>query len=548
MNSKFQALRALKAYGAGGAIRIILIGLFFNTLLPLYSQSTVGLADSDQLSTFSEVRLPGDATSTATYASLEALWEMDMSQAGDGDGRNDANQNNHNLFVIDDIVYVYVEKYQVPGETITLRRFDVATGEALSDLHSDFSGELASTSFQHYVMPDEAGHIAVVGLKAIPSGTEMSLVIQVYDRDLEYITTISPKFEETEIGHHFLPQYEWLGITGDLLSGDFSLSIGCWHFWGNKTGEFYYPSLCRFVFSKGEANPEIEVSRYDSGGYEFETRSYTSIGSPWKGMLFVAEADDNCHLVQGFGTTDVPTGHSPILLYKNNGDLQSASAQTPYPIFNQLETLSTPELAYCDTHCFGAFPVKAGDETFLVLPYSRNASEGTKFKLAHWNDCSSFSSLSPLWEFPTSANHFTPDNERYETLRPKVVSTSGEIQARYPDRRATGLNSRATTIFAYMPSSILGAYRLSLDDDPVATGIDALTEDAHNVDFSIRDKVLYIDAFGKTVNVEIASASGTVVFESILAGDMPGHINLRHCPPGVYILRLGNESRKIMLN
>mgnify|MGYP000830576755 CR=1 FL=1 len=203
MNKIFQSQGFRKTYGAFGAIRVTLMGFMLSISLATYSQSAEGLAAPDELSTFNEMQLPGNSGATEKYASMTALWEMDMSKAGGGDGINDPNQNNHNIFVIDDIVYVYVEKYQSPGETITLRRFNASTGEALPDLQSDFPGDIVNTFHQRYVMSDDAGHIAVVGLMATTSDTRISLFIHVYDRNFEYITTINPEFEDTEIGHHF---------------------------------------------------------------------------------------------------------------------------------------------------------------------------------------------------------------------------------------------------------------------------------------------------------------------------------------------------------
>lgn len=547
MNSKFQALRALKAYGADGAIRIILIGLFFNTLLPLYSQSTVGLADSDQLSTFSEVRLPGDATSTATYASLEALWEMDMSQAGDGDGRNDANQNNHNLFVIDDIVYVYVEKYKTPGQSITLRRFDAATGEELEELCSDFSGGLTDTSFRRYVMNDDAGHIGVVGLKAFPPGRGLAICIQVYDRQLQPITTITHAFEDAINGNYLRQEYEWMVLAGDLLSGDFKLTVGAWHCWGDAMKNEFYPSRFTLVFSKASPVPEIEVSRYDNDKYEFETRPNSSSGTLWNGMLFTTEVNNDTHLIQGFGTINEPLRHSPILLCKNKGELHDVSCSVPYPIFNQVDLLTNPELVSSDSHCFGVFPVKVGNETFLVLPYSRNETDGTVFKVAYWGELSSFSSLTPLWKFPESRFPYTPDNAKYETLRPKVVTLPGKVYSSahlVANDRGGGDN---TTFVAYMPSSILGAYRISLLDEPVASGATTIQEDTVSPAYTLCDGKLCFSPIANPANVKVVSMSGVIVMSIVLPANESSTISLENLPKGIYILDIDRNPHKITL-
>lgn len=543
MNKIFQSQGFRKTYGAFGAIRVTLMGFMLNISLAAYSQSGEGLAAPDQLSTFNEMQLPGNSGATEKYAYMTALWEMDMSKAGGGDGINDPNQNNHNIFVIDDIVYVYVEKYQSPGETITLRRFNASTGEALPDLQSDFPGDIVNTFHQRYVMSDDAGHIAVVGLMATTSDTRISLFIHVYDRNFEYITTINPEFEDTEIGHHFQTDYEWLGMNGDLLSGDFQFSIGCWHFWGNTAGNAYFPSRCKLIFSKGATLPEIEITRYDSGDYTFDTRTYASSGSTWKGMFYVAEIDETHHIAQGFGTTDNPMQHSPLLLYKDNGELHTVSAQGEYPMLNQTSVLSNPDLSYADTHCFGAFPVKVEDETFLVLPYKYNSDDGTIFKVAHWNDISDFSSLKPLWQFPEHKYPYPP--AIYQNLRPKIIyvpataATSGGSK--------TPAQSQATTVYAYMPGSILGVYRISLADEPIASGIVTGIDNASRFDFIVQDKILAVSHVKKPIEIEILTMSGVTVYAGKLLPEHTENLSLRHLDSGVYVLMLDGIPHKIYL-
>lgn len=548
MNFQTQSLKDYETYGACGAIRVTLMGLLLlNISLASYAQSRAGLASSDELSTFGEVELHRDAVSAGKYAAMEALWEMDMSLASDGDGRNDPNQDNHNLFVIDNIVYVYVEKYQAPGEAITLRRFDATTGEELPGLHSDFSGELANVSLKRYVMSDDAGHIAVVGLKALSSKKEMSMIIQVYDRDFEYITTISA-YEVAEVGHHFLVNYEWLGITGDLLSGDFALSIGCWHSWGGtNTSKPHYPSRCKLAFSKGDTAPQIEVVRYDSGIYELEIINNETTATPCKGMLFVSEVDDNCHLVQGFGTTAAPTAHSPVMLYKDNGELHSSYASKSYRMLNQTELLTDPEFAFSDPHCFGAFPVNVGDEKMLVLPYSRNGNDGVRFKIAHWGDPTTFSSLKPLWKFPEKDYPCT--TEIYETLRPKVVSIPSAATDMDGDktRRSSQSSRQQTTFFAYMPGSLLGAYRVTIDDKPIASGMVGDKLAAQDRPYTISGRDLYVDSDKEAVSLSVASPTGCSVINASIPQGASGHILLQELPSGVYVLTLNGNSYKIFL-
>ncbi len=538
---------------SGGLYRqvsLLLCALAFS-LISCYAQVTDGLLVGDNVSTFEDMLISHSAASTKQYLHMESLWEMDMSKASDGDAVDDAFQNNHNLFIIDDIIYVYVEKYNIPGERITLRRFDTATGSYLPDLHADFSEELANTALQRFVMADQRGHIAMIGLNANPITNYINLYIQVYDSDLNFIKTISYLSGEKEKSDRFLPNFEWLGLTGDLMSGNFNLAIGCWHAWGNAWGNVYYPSRCEFDFSKAATEPAINITRYDSDKYVFESRSDTPAQKPWIGMLFSTKIDDDYHLVQGFGTNANPDTHSPVLLYKDNGERHSLSAKEPYLMLNQTDVLSDKNLTYHDTGCFGAFPVNVGDEKLMILPYERNEASGIVFKLARWTDSSSFSSLSSLWQFPDNETKY-PCPIKYQTLRPKVVTISSGSTSRQADTNLApneqdASSSPTATFYAYMPGSFLGAYKVSVVDDPIASGITLFTDGTHR-DYSYHMSGRTLKLISRSsVDLKVYGTDGRLVYSSWIPAETSEIINLDFLQSGMYLISINGRCDKFEL-
>lgn len=541
----------------GFAIRIpktasLFLLLFCILPFTLNSQAVDGLVTGNQASTFKDVLISSPTATIKQYLHMEALWEMDMSKASAGDAANDADQNNHNLFVIDGIAYAYVEKYNVSGETVTLRRFDISTGEPLDDIRTDFSGNLSNASLQRYVMADQAGHIAIIGLSQNANTKGIKLYIQIYDKDLVFIKEISYVSEESDISDRFLANCEWLGLTGDLMSGNFSLVIGCWHCWGNTSSSEtqYFPSRCEFIFTQPTNVPEINITRYENGEYEFETRSGSSSGSVCKGMFFVEEVDRDHHIVQGFGSTASPDTHSPVLLYESKGKQHNISARTPYTMLSQVDMLSKPEFKYVDSGCFGAFPVNVGEERLLVMPYQRNADDGVTFKIARWKDMTSFSFLESMWQMPDNKY---PCGKKYNTLRPKVVSfaqqSSGHNAVSQSKNEAENLSHNPTILLSYMPGSFLGAYKVSIVDDPVASGMILFNDDsARNFRYSLEGRTLRIYGVDKRCELDIYKVDATKVCSTEINGrDMEKIVNLDNLEAGVYILNINGKSHKLIL-
>lgn len=516
-----------------------------------------GLFSGEQASQFEDILASSPSAATKQYLHMETLWEMDMSKVANGDAANDAFENNHNLFVVDGTVYVYVEKYQSSGAYVLIRKISAADGKYIGAQSLSFKDELSNTSLLKMMTADDAGNLALIGITANPlPQSPMKLFLQIYDKQLEFIKSIPP-YEETANYdcNHLRGDFEWLGMNGNLLSGNFDFSIGCWHFWGDASqsnGEFT-PSKCTFKFSDGQI-PLIETTKYSSGDYyTIETRDYSVGNHRCNGMLYTCSISDDIEIIQTFGTKDNFDTHSPLLLYKNKtftGD---------FSYMEQVAQMNNPTLKWMDKYCFGVFPVKVGDEHLLILPHSFNKEDGITFKVAQWKDITTFNKLSELWQFP-SQNKFPADTEYlfqsesdgaykhiYEFARPKVVVVPGSGNGTSPQNEEGNLSPTEATIYAYMPGSLLGAYKISLIDDPIASGVVVSSETkGTTVDYSLDGDQLRLSSDIDNVEVRIYSTGGACIYSTEMTS--PGQsINLDNLPSGIYILTLNGEPHKIVL-
>lgn len=525
---------------------IMSVGFGVMSVVSLSAQSADGSAVDVEASRFDDVLIAPSTDVIGRSLHMETLWEWDMSKVSAGDASQDAFQNDHNLFVIDNIVYAYVEKYQVPGQTITLRRFDIKTGENLADLYSDFPSDYIESNRNRTVMTDNAGHIAVVSLFDNKSRTGFELLITVYDKDFQFLKSISYNSTSEHLKKHgFMYHAELLDLSGDLTTGDFRLTVGCWHCWGGQN-DLYYPSRCEIVFANDVAEPQVFVTRYDNGDYVFDERLSSDGNAPWKGYLWSTVIDENYHLVQGFGSSSSPMVHSPILLYQNNGDQHNISASEAYPLFKQISTLSDEGLTYKDSGCFGVFPVDVNGETLLVLPYQRN-SEKIAFKVAHWTDKTNLSSLTELWQLPNNETTY-PCEDTYQTFRPKVVCIS-ESSLSSEDSEETEILSSdddATIVVAYMPGSFMGAYKVSIiEDQPVSRVTDPSISKFNS--YKLDGRLLTITPKDKTETIELYSVDGQILLGYANFAIDKETISLDHLSPGIYLLKIGNYCHKILL-
>lgn len=522
------------------------VGVGLMSIMSLSAQSSDGLLVSADASNFDNVLLTPSSDAIGRSLHMETLWEWNLSKASSGDAAQDANQNNHNLFVIDGVAYAYVEKYQAPGKTITLRRFDIKTGDNLEDIYSDFPEGYIEYNRNRSVLADDAGHIAVVSLYDNKERDKFELLITVYDKDFQFLKTLSCISTSEDLTKHgFMYHAELLDLSGDLTTGDFQLSVGCWHCWGGQN-DSYYPSRCEIIFAHDEAEPQVVVTRYDNGEYKFDVRLSSDGNTPWKSFLCSAVIDENYHLVQGFGSSQHPMDHSPILLYKNNEEQHEGSTSKAYPHFNQISAVSDTHLMYKDSGCFGVFPVNIKGETLLVLPYQRN-SEKIEFKVVHWAEKTNLSSLTEIWQLPNNETTY-PCLETYQTFRPKVISISeSSLSSKNSEEtEVLSTDNDATIIVAYMPGSFMGAYKVSIIEDKPVSSV-AIPSVAERDSYQLNGRLLTIPHTAQSATVALYTVDGHLLMSHNVCTINNKTFNLDHLAPGIYILKLNNHYHKIHL-
>lgn len=517
----------------------------------VWAEISSGLHTGTDTSSFKDVILSEPALGKNPTLKMEALWEMDMSQADNGAGVNDANDNNHNLLIVDDMLYVYIERYD-NTEPLYIRRFKLNDGKCEPPLSASFTDSFANSEIKRMLLSDDDGNLALVGLKANanpPKG--MHLIIQIFNPELELIKTL--KFEEdAQDGcHYFKGDYEWLGCQGSFLNGEFEFSIGCWHNFGDAIDSKFLPTKCDFKIS-GDDKLDITTTKYLTGEYPLETRKYHTIGHSCRGLLYVVELSENKHLVQSFSTyeSSAPNvDHSPLLLYKTGES----------SMMEQCGYLQDEMFRSSDAHCFGAFPANIGNIDLLILPYKFNETDGVKFKVASWNN-HDFNTLTELWEFPSQKvfpqETTTLFKNVFEFARPKVViapgTPSSKANRQEEDVEVAASTPAEATVYAYMPGSLLGAYKISLDDNPIPSGIiyAASTAADLQIEYNLTGKTLEISAADTDlpVNLSIYASDGKLRYCETIPTANNAKISLGHLSDGIYILKLNQRYYKIALH
>ena len=370
---------------------------------------------------FEEYRIPG----TSRILKLERLWERDLSEFS-----GDADENNHNMFVDGGILYCYLEHYEGgTSRSIILRRFNAETGEMLPEIAVPYPVTPGNNT-QLSVQGDGNGNLIIAGI--LPNANlgrgRLHLSAGTYSHDADGLHVVGqPIAYERTTGendasyHYYRGAFEWLEMTEEA-TGSYQLTVGCWHHYGKFPDDRtpFYPGRLLFSCSPDWPEPKI-TNRLDP--------------------------------VQGFGkSASENTAHTPLMLY---GAAEGAPEDSPLEF---IEALEAPPFSLRDAHCFGAFPVTLDSESLLVLPYQFSRTSGARFMIARWNQ-TTFSSLEELWTFPEEKT-FPWINRIYDFLRPKVVVAGNGTEERLRSMVPSGAD-----IYAYMPGSGLGAYRLSLRDN-----------------------------------------------------------------------------------
>ncbi|MDE6283397.1 MAG: T9SS type A sorting domain-containing protein [Muribaculaceae bacterium] len=495
-------------------------GLFLMTLSP-FSQlvlgNDTGLLVDEMASKFDDVALTDD---TDQKLRMETLWEWDMTQADGGKAANDADENNHSLFVIGNTVYVYVEIYSPNG--ITLRRFDKETGAELSTITGNFPSNKSGTSYQRMVMSDDAGHIVTICIP-LPTISDNNIHFDIKDSALNTITSFS-----ADLGNnYFSKDSEFLDISGDITSDNAVLSIGGWAYTGsNYASASFYPALSKLHFSNAELK-NVEILKLEDGAYTFNTQGAATTEKPHQWMTMVKELDDSHLIVQNLASA---SNHSPIMLYSADGKTQLSKIA-----------------GSADKYCYGVFPFKLGDNSMLITPKSFTETDGIKFSLSQLTDVNDLNSLREIHTFPSISTPYPA--KIYDYTLPKVVIIPDTDTSASSHRKASTTAPKSATVYAYMPGSHLGAYKLSLKDNPTPAGSLTVAPNHSSLptySLSGRTLTIYHISGETSLPLSLYTPEGHSVMATNVSSANSA-IDLSHIPAGIYILRIDTASSKLIL-
>lgn len=525
------------------AIRLAVILLVAN----VYSAAIrIGAQDGSPVSSFEAVILPKTDKYPQAKVNMEALWEIDLSKTAIGEGKDDPEQNNFNLFVVDDVLYLYISSYT--NENCQIRRYDTRSGSKLPTINIPFplSGQLPNAT----MMPDDAGHLCLVYLRHTTDKATRGHVIYCLDESMTGFNLIADN--RGKLDGYVNPICEYQGLTGDVTTGNFVLSWNGYH--GVVYNQSRYPATGTLKFVNGKTR-DFELSRFDSDNfYQFESKYISSVQHD--NIIHTNLITEGLYLAQAYGTSAGTKGektadHSPILLYKDNGMTMDG-----YCLLSQVDALTSEELQFKDDFCFGAFPVNIGGHQLLILPSEFNADNGVKFNVAHWPDLNSFTGITKLWTFPNGDTTFPESpsdlfsgDKIFTPCRPKIVVTYPEPTPSdiIPMETVQEMTSPANeaTAYVYMPGALIGAYKISANPTTSPSGAVEIPDENYMVALELSDKILNVSTDKKT-RIIILSTYGSSLMEMSVESDCS--INLSELPAGVYIVRAGDISRKIILH
>ncbi len=532
-----------------------------STLTSLHCQAdeTTGLFTStdDDVSTFSPYSYTtNDANKTI---SLKTLWEWNMGKL-DGTNYNcDAYQNDHNLIVKDNTVYTFTAVYYANGkEYPKIRKFNALTGEHQSTItHETITNGGSNSMF----FIDDNNNLVLVFVKdthndQVTDDFKISTLVLDSDLAISSETVYSYVANTPDYKTKRIPQVanqpEWGELQGDVTSGQFSFSIGGWEsepYFKDLTQEtkVYYPSLCKFTCTNSDNGNflQSDVTRYDSSANESptfkarDTKYYTNY--PWAYMIYINGLTNNIDIVNGFSTTDQTITKMPLMLFQNQGDklkeeyLKADAAASTYPLMTNISTLTDAKFLSTDGPCYGAYPIILNNDYFLIIPYRFNETDHIQFKLARMTDTTDLNSMEEVATFPADSNRFTYPESKYQYagLRARVVVIPDE-------------SSSKATIYAYMPSSFLGAYEISLtNNSDIVLGLTDINSDDTAIHYSLNGRTLNVTADNEQINVNLYTTTGASVYTSQIR--QSSDIDLTNLPSGVYVLKLNNQTSKILL-
>lgn len=500
------------------------------------------------------------------------LWENRLNT----NFNSDANENCHNMFIIDNVIYIFVDYYEGDNAQKTiLKRYDLSTGKMLPQLEKEDSEMIKAMGFWKSTKPfksytltaDSFGHIIATSIHttspdALQQSSEGALYIGVFDKDFNLIKS----YKCTD---HFglnLRFFSHLGaphIEGDAASEDFSVSYSGW--FANVVGEAanpskenlkaktYYPSIVTFPFknsSCSEPKPvyfetACDYKEWSHGNdqmphYYFPATTLIPENDITKDQIATCRLNDKKWLVQ--------RRHEPMMLFVDKGSTIEINGEN-FPLLNQVEGTANPFKSTDATYNFNPAVVRLTDRYSLysISSFENKNITFSAYDLPDENDLSSLTSLGEISgtsSFPIPSDLYAYDLYPFVTVVP-VSDTPATAQID-KETKATIVDKQKANVVTYFPGSGLGSYLVEVSQSDEPTGlVNVVKEDAINVTLNGRNLTVDPNTDVASVELSVTSTTGMNLLTQKIA---PGTtISLAYLQPGVYCITLNSRSHMICL-
>jgi hypothetical protein len=488
-------------------------------------------------STFEKVKSPSNANK---LIEMKTLWEANLDPFV-----SDMNDNDHNLLLVGDDLYLYVEHYKSDAKvSCYLRRFNVSDGSYKGMMNLDYPSTIDSSGeYSRLVMTDDAGNIVLVGIARKYSNSSSNshetspngVRFYVYRYDIDNVSFVGKnKNGYYLLNNRFDALFEPYDCQGNVDGDDFSFSMGAWRC--NLSNDVCSPTLYSFSVDSNAITAEEKINYKDQSCYTVASHTYSN-NLRAGNLISIKDVDASTQLVQLYGSSYTTQDHSPVILYQKD-DAGSWIQK------DKLVKIGDETVPYT-THCFGAFPVKLGDEELLILPYQFDSKNGTTFKVLHWADVSTLSSgLTELWSFPNQHLPFAyaeDTKDIYEAERPKVLVSTYKNVDGYDEAK----------VYAYMPGSFLGAYTIALSDEETAASTVTVSQDAADATYTLEGRSLTVNPDNASeqspLQIALYSIAGQCVLSKTVTDSSAFTEDLTSLTPGLYLLRLNSATTKLAL-